>query len=139
MSYPLSVQQHHKLLSTPFFLKLYLHIHPFHFYCRLKVTLPPRQIKPDFTLIFKEELDKIISKTRDFTTFNDNSDRSNFVYNKFKPLKRFRTKYATNAINDAPAPIVLPLRPPDISSTGELLPRSTRTPLAELRSGCSPF
>lgn len=122
----LPVKEHCNMLSKQFLLTKHLPEHPNH-----------RNLPPD------TPLDRIMKKTLE-TNFGHeirqmipanglNSD------NLKSKINEIHTSTVRNTLRDRPFNGVLHARPPEIDKSESTLPRKTRTTLAQLRSGYSPF
>ena len=121
----LPVREHCNMLSKQFLLTKHLDEHPNH--RNLPPNSPPRIMKKTLETNFGHEIRELIPDTG----LNPDNLKSK--------IKEIHTSTVRHTLRDRPLNGVLNARPPEINKTESNLPRKTRTTLAQLRCGYSPY
>ena len=122
----LPVKSHNDLLSKQFLMSMHSATHPNHTYIA-DYKNPSRIMKRTLMNTYRQEINHLIPPTN---YIDDNVRKYN--------LKKIHTDHVKSAIDNYPPNRILGTRPPEINKEEISLPRSTRTKLAQLRSGFSP-
>ena len=120
----LPVREHSEMLTKQFLTSMHQPSHPNHHL--LSEPTPPRDIRKSI-LDYKSQVSDLDGKT-------------SVTKEEVKAIHgRIHTNCVNSAITAYPANKVLQTRPPEVHGEEKVLPRTTRTTLAQLRSGYSPY